>query len=285
MSNAWEHIKTLRDYVGEGTAAQWTDRELLRRLNHTQRRLALVVSKADGDWLVKSVAVTPSNSVITWPADCSKPLYLEETTSGRPVPFATRVMDRRVSRLAGTTLYSGAVEAYFERQKIVVNVDGYGTGGTLWYQERVPDLHVGTAATGAATSITLASNDGAGVSSGGFGAKAIADYYNGAKVEIVSGTGAGIDTISDYTAARVATVTGTYDTTSVYGTVSKLPEECWSLMELETALMAMTKPSSTLDQQIFGFIRDRWVEQRKEFEGWIESQYIGSHRVRVTELE
>ena len=286
MSNAWEHVETIRDYIGEQTGSQWTDRELLKRLNTAQRRLAIAVAKAPGDWLVKSKAVTPSASVIDWPDDCSKPLYLEETSSGNIIEFSTRVMDRRVSRLGGTSLWTGELEAYFERQKIVVNQASYTTACTLWYQERVPDLHVGTASAGGATSITLSARDGEGVSSGGFGAKRITDYYNSAGIQVVSGTGAGApDTITDYTNARVATVTGTYDSDSVYGTISKLPEECWSLMELEAALMAMTKPSSTIDQEIFGFIKDRWSKQQREFEDWLETQHGASQRVRVTGYE
>jgi len=286
MANAYEHIETIRDYIGEGTAKHWTDRELLRRLNTVQRRLAVAVAKAPGDWLVKSKSVTPSSSEITLPSDCSKPVYLEETATGNVISFSTRVMDRRVSRLTGTSLWSGTLEAYFVKGKIVVNQDSYGEACTLWYQERVPDLHVGTASAGAATSITLSAHDGAGVSSGGFGAKVVADYYNGAGIEVVSGTGAGtVDTITDYTTARVATVSGTYDSDSVYGTISKLPEECHNLMEVEAALMAMSKPSSVLDPQIFQFIRDRWREYRNEFQEWITTQHADSHRVRITEFE
>ena len=286
MSNAYEQLVSVRDMIGEETSAQWKDRELLKRLNFSQRRLAQVVSKSAGSWLIKNVPVTPSSSEITWPSDCSKPVYLEETTSGRPIPFSTHVKDRRVSRMTGTTLYLEAVEAYFERGKIVVNQDSYSTACTLWYQIRVPDLHVGTASAGGAASLTLSAHDGAGISSGGFGARMIADYYNSVGIQVVSGTGAGApDTITDYSAARVATVTGTYDSDSVYGTISMLPEECWDLMVLETVLAAMTKPSSTVDQQIFGFIRDRWTEANRDFKDWISTQSVGSHRVRVTELE
>ena len=73
--------------------------------------------------------------------------------------------------------------------------------------------------------------------------------YNDVDFETVSGTGsAGMDTITDYTAARVATVTGTYSSDTVFGTISKLPEEAHELMCISTALLALAKPSSKLDE-------------------------------------
>ena len=60
-------------------------------------------------------------------------------------------------------------------------------------------------------SITLAST-----------AKKIADYYNGMKIENV--TDDWVDTISDYTEDRVATITETGAASKYYGIVSDLPE-------------------------------------------------------------
>lgn len=285
MSNAWEHLQTVRDMIGEGTAAHWSDRELLKMINVAQGRLSRVVAQAIGGWLIKSASVTPSSSVISWPADCAKIVYLEETTSGRPVPFSTNVIDRRVSRLAGTSLYSGVVEAYTQMRQIVVNQESYSNVCTLWYQIRVPDLHTGSAGAGGAASITLSAHDGAGTS-GGFGARMIVDYYNNCGIQVVSGTGAGApDTITDYTAARVATVTGTYAAASIYGTISRLPEECWDLMAVEAAVMAMAKPGSVVDPVVFGFMKDRWQEANGSFVEWLSIETVGTRRTRVTELD
>jgi hypothetical protein len=283
--NAYEQIMLLRELVVESSASHWTDFELLGRLNAAQRRLGLYVGMQPGGWLVKSASVTPVASEITWPADCAKPIYLEETTSGRPVPFSTGVAERRVSRLSGSSIYTGVVEAYFERKKIVVNQETYTEAGTLWYQMRIPDLHVGTAAAGAATSITLDETDGID-STTGFGAKQVADYYNGMQIQVVAGTGAGgPDTISDYTAARVATVTGTYGADSDYGLISMLPEECHELMYYEAALAALSKPAAAVDPKYYEYLKDVVRELKRAFELWISSHVVGTARTRITETE
>ena len=70
----------------------------------------------------------------------------------------------------------------------------------------------GSSAAGGALSITLAST-----------AKKIAGYYNGMKIENI--TDDWIDIISDYTAARVATIgTETGAASKYYGIVSDIPE-------------------------------------------------------------
>lgn len=283
--NAYEQLELIREMVVESSASHWRDYELLARLNAAQRRLALYVGQQPGGWLIKRDTVTPSSSEITWPSDCAKPIYLEEVSSGRPVPFSTAVMDRRVSRLAGTNLYSGAVEAYFKRKTIVVNQDDYSESCYLWYQMRVPDLHVGTASAGGAASITLDSTDGVD-STDGFGAKAEADYYNNMQIQVVEGTGVGAaDTITDYTAARVAAVTGTYSNDSDYGLISMLPEECHELMYHEAALAALSKPAAAVDPKYFEYLGAIVSGLRREFESWISSSFVGSNRTRITEIE
>lgn len=282
--NSYNQLKMIRDLIGEATASHWSDRELLGYLNASQSFLGRKIQLANVGWLVKSASVTPVASVITLPSDCAKPIYLEETSSGRPIPIAGDVMDRRVTRLAGTTLYSGVTEAYRQMNALVVNSDNYTEACTLWYQIRVPDLHVGTASAGAATSITLSAHDGAGVSSGGFGARQVVDYYNGAQIEIVSGTGLGTDTISDYAATKVATVTGTYSTDSVYGTISRLPEESHHLMWLDAAMIALAKPGAELDPSYFKFMKVLRDEAVDEFEDWIATHSVAAMSSRSTEL-
>lgn len=82
---------------------------------------------------------------------------------------------------------------------------------TVWHTiTPEPALDSGVAQGGAAGSITLRAS-----------ASGTADYYNGAEIEIVRGTGAGqLRTITDYSAAQVATVDRNWatnpDSTSVY---------------------------------------------------------------------
>ena len=282
--NAYRQLLQIRDMIGESTASHWSDRELLGHLNSSQARLRMLVAKSPGGWLTVSASVTPVDSVITWPVDCAKPIYLEETVSGMPIPWGTEVQDRRFSRQS--IGYLDQIEAYQELGKIVINKESYTTACTLWYQIRVPELHVGTASAGGAASITLSAHDGAGVSSGGFGAKKVTSYYVNSYLEVDSGTGEGAqDLITAYTSARVATVSGTYGATSIYGTVSRLPEECHPLMCLEAALLALTKPSAAIDPKYFEFLKNRFDFQDKEFTEWCSTPYIGRKGTRITEIE
>lgn len=88
----------------------------------------------------------------------------------------------------------------------------------LKYERRPVPLGFGTAAAGAASTITLASSPTVGSTSG------LDDYYNGSEIEIVSGTGAGqVRRISDYVGStRVATVDTAWDTTPTAASVYSL---------------------------------------------------------------
>ena len=276
--NAYSMLELLRDQVGEASASHWSDINLVRRLNVAQRKVGVLVGSYPGPWLEKNVDLTPVASVITLPQDCSKPVYLEETSSGKPISWLGNVRTRRVSRTLGVSLdWTGAIEAYPERNTLVVNQASYVTGVTLWYDQRVPDLVTGTAAAGAATSLTLPDNANT---------KRVDDYYNDVAVEVEAGTGAGTvgDSISDYDGAtRVATVTGTYDDDSEFGTISLLPEETHPLIVMEATLLAITKPSSNIDEKVFTYYVNERKSMRKELIGWLETRIKGHSRVEITE--
>lgn len=116
------------------------------------------------------------------------------------------------------------------------------TGGIrIVYAGLPPKLLGGTAVTGGATSITLDST-----------ADPRDDYYNGAKIMITSGTGAGqIRTISDYVGStQVATVSVAWGTnptsSSVFSTLihDDFPEIFHELIPLYASKMAFIKERS-----------------------------------------
>jgi hypothetical protein len=112
--------------------------------------------------------------------------------------------------------------------------------------------------------------------------KRIADYYNNVTFEVISGTGtAGIDTITDCTAARVCTVTGTYDATTVFGTISMLPEELHPVIVLEATVSALHKPSSEIDKETRNNYLSELRELRKDANAWLESR-IPEHNYVTT---
>jgi len=277
--NTYSMLQLLRDQVSEGTASHWSDVNLVRRLNMAQRKVGLIVGNFPGAWLVKSADITPSSSVITLPSDCSKPLYMEEKSSGKPLAWLGSVKHRRVSRQVGVTpdWWSGAPEAYPLMNTLEVNQDSYSTEVTLWYEIRVPDLVTGTAAAGGATSLTFPDD---------VNTKRVDDYYNGVSIETEEGTGAGTvgDSITDFVGStRVATVTGTYGNDSVFGTISRLPEEAHPLIVLEATLMALAKPSSNIDENVFKYYMSERKEMRRELEMWLESRVKAQGRINFTE--
>lgn len=277
--NAYNMLQLLRDQIGEGTASHWSDVDLVRKLNFCQRHVAILVQNYPGGWLQKSVNLTPVASVITLPKDCSKPVYLEETSSGNPIAWLGSVKQRRVSRRAGASIgYESYLEAYAQRNTLVVNQEGYVNEVTLWYDLRVPNMMTGLGATGTgAAALTFPNNANV---------KHIDDYYNGLEFMVHVGTGAGTvgDSITDYDGnTRTCVVTGTYSTSSKFGTISLLPEECHKVIVLEATILALAKPSSNIDEKVFQYYTSERKHCKKELNEWLETRIAGEGRVAITE--
>ena len=276
--NTYFMLELLRDQIAEAVAAHWDNDKLVARLNLAQRKVAVLVQNYPGSWFVKSADLTPVDSIITLPSDCAKPVYLEEKSSGQPIDWLGNVTTRRVSRNTLATIgYSGRlIEAYPLLNSLEINTVGYTNEVTLWYETRVPDLMAGTASAGAATSLTFPDESPV---------KHIDDYYNDVAIEVESGTGAATvgDIITDYDGvSRVCTVSGTYDATSIFGTVSRLPEECHPLILAEATVLAIAKPSSSLDKEIFQYYVNERRELKRDLERWLETRIKGFRRVEVT---
>ena len=262
--NSYHMLVDIRDNIGEDVAAHWGDNDILRKLNAAQRKVANLFILTSGDWLIKSVDLTPVDSVITLPSDCAKPVYMEEKSSGYAITLGGNIRNRAATRI------SGVVEAYMLKDSIEINYSSYSTEVTLWYQERISDLHAGTAgANSAATKLEfeLASEP-----------KRSDDYYNDISVEVVDGTGTGIiENISDYDGSGYyATIVGTVASGDHYGTVSELPEESHDLIVLEASLMLMVKPSSSLEPSVFKYMLERTKQAREDLEEWISTR-VASH--------
>jgi hypothetical protein len=274
--NAKEQIDFVRDMISEVSEAHWKDVGILRRLNAAQERIALRIALTAGQWLVKSASVTPSASIITLPADCSKPICLEETVSKAPIGWLGSVTHRSISR----TLDGVPAEGYMLADTIEINQENYSTACTLWYQKRVPWLHAGDAGAVAAGSLALALDANRVY---------LADYYAGVTLEqynAASATAAYVtfrSLISANTAAGVCTVTGTPTTAYGYGTISVLPKETHMLMCYMAAADAILKPSATIDDKAVDRIRADMRDMRTDVWQWLESRTVGGERVEVTE--
>ena len=277
--NTYEMLEELRSNLGETVAAHWTEKTLLKKLSAQSRRTAGRLMMAEGDWLMKHSTLTPSSGVITLPVDCAKPIYMEDASTGQPLPLNITVRERQWTRPPVSGLDPGQLDAYMEGDTIVIN-DSTVTGNiTLWYQQRIWDLIAGTADTGSAAStivIPVAN-----------GPRYIDDYYIGAYVEVVGGVGVGTRAaITDYVGStRTLTVAGTFDNTSVFGTVPQVPEEGHDLIILGATMQAMAKPSSDIEQEVFKYYTNLYAEAKAQFDDWAATRKSGSTHVRRTEID
>jgi len=277
--NSYFMLSDLRDNVGEGTEAHWDDAELMRKLNAANLEIGFLVSQTTGDWLMKSADLTPVASVITLPSDCAKPVYMEEKSTGREIPFEGTVRERRVDRVSPTSIYGNQVCAYMVGDTIEVNQDSYTEEVTLWYERRLIDLSAGTIGTGAASSLQFdAENEPNGSD----------DYYNGVTVECMDATTKVVEivsTISDYTGSTyTATVVGTPVSSDFYGTVPQIPREGHALIVLKATLAVIAKPSSAFDPKVFDNFEKIVRRSEKAFEDWIATRVKNSQGVRTTEI-
>ena len=277
--NAYQMITEVRDKIGEDVASHWGDNDLLRKLNFSHRQRANELITTPGDWLLTSEDLTPVASVITLPSDCIKPVYLEETTDGTPITLDANVRDRRAFRGKSDSVYVGVPEAYLAGNTLEVNEDAYTTGVTLWYQRRVPDLHMGAESSVAASALGFDLSNKP---------EYILSYYVGDYVEVMDLTTKAVEIrslITAYTAAGVATITWTPVDTDVYGTVSSLPEEAINLILLDTALSALAKPSASLDPKYFEYLLALARDAKKDWKTFISTRISGSRRTRITEID
>lgn len=277
--NCYHMLTEMRDIIGEKTASHWGDDGLLRKINFSQRQRANELMSVPGDWLLASEDLTPAASVITLPSNCVKPVHLEETTSHCPISIGQNIRDRRISGVSGQTIWDQVMEAYPLGNTLVVCIDSYTTGVTLWFQRRVPDLHCGTESSVAVSTLGfhLANHP-----------VFVADYYKGSYVEVMDATTKAVEIrseITGYTAAGVATITGTPVDTDLYGTISELPEEAINLVILDAALAAMAKPSAALDPKYFEYLLALRKEAKKDWKRFITTRISGSNRTRITEYE
>jgi len=277
--NSYFMLSDLRDNVGEGTESHWDDAELMRKLNAANLEIGFLVSQTTGDWLMKSADLTPVASVITLPSDCAKPVYMEEKSTGREIPFEGTVRERRVDRVSPTSIYGNQVCAYMVGDTIEVNQDSYTEEVTLWYERRLIDLSAGTIGTGAASSLQFdAENEPNGSD----------DYYNGVTVECMDATTKVVEivsTISDYTGSTyTATVVGTPVSSDFYGTVPQIPREGHALIVLKATLAVIAKPSSAFDPKVFDNFEKIVRRSEKAFEDWIATRVKNSQGVRTTEI-
>jgi len=190
---------------GTDTSGKYKNEQLMQAINNAQRFLHGILFKRFPELFLTSTTLTVSSSVASLPADFFKLRRLENSEG---VKLHEISLDKK-----HLDSYGGQEYLYYRYgNNIRFDMDSYSDTPTLWYYTRPRDLNQGEEAGAGAKTITLAST-----------ARKEADYYNGMQIEDV--TADWVDTISDYSAARVCTIgTETSVDDDYYGLISELPE-------------------------------------------------------------
>lgn len=216
--NAWELLNQVRYGLNEqsstltngtDTSGKFQNSELMRHINNAQTFIWNILFNQFPEYFMTSASITFTNSVATLPSDCWK---IRQILDSEDIQIKPMNVGLKHSTGAGSNY-----GYYRYGNTLRIDADSNTQTGTLWYYSRCREIDAGMTSAGGAASATLATT-----------AKAILSYYNNMKIENI--TDSTNDTITAYTAARVATVTNTWAASKYYGIVSDLPEMFHSLI-------------------------------------------------------
>jgi len=227
------HVHSTALVQGTETHSPYSNAQILRKINNAQDFIySLLIKRIKGQFL-ESVDLTGVDSVFTLPWNFG---YLREFKN----EDGYKVFPIDIDSLPLNSGTGSDRKYYRKGNTLVLTESGVTETYTLWYYKKPRELNQGMSSAGGALSLTLAST-----------AKAIADYYNNMIIENV--TDDWTDTISDYTAARVATITETGAASKYYGIVSELPEVFHPLIApkavLSLKLMPISKQKPTVAEK------------------------------------
>lgn len=214
--NAHQILSEVRQGLGEysesfltapQTLLKFKNLQLLNEINRAQDFLYGLIARRRPDMFTKAETLNGVDSVYTLPWDYAKLELFRDSNGYKINPIGE---DERAP-----TGSSGSRYCYYRRgNTLVLDKSGITADCELIYTSKPRRIHCGIASAGAAKSITLSTD---------FAPK-IADYFNSMLIENV--TGDWVDTITDYSEARVATIAETGAKGNIYGLVSELPD--WS---------------------------------------------------------
>jgi len=226
--NCYDLVKKVRTVLdeqskqlqkGRDVSGRYSNDQIVDGINAAQRFIYSLLLKRYPQYFFETASLTGVDSVFTLPADFGQLLYFKDDRGYQVAPILEQ--NRKLTSSTGSDMI------YTQRNNtLVLDKTGITDTYTLFYYRKPRDLDQGKASAGAATSITLASS-----------AKGIVDYYNGMTIE--NNTKAWVDTIDDYTAARVATISETAAADDYYGIVSDLPE-MFHYLFVPRAVMSIT---------------------------------------------
>jgi len=189
---------------GTDTTGKYSNTQIVDGINAARKHIYNLLLTRIPYEFEEEIELTGVNSVYTLPADFGQLRYFKDSDGNQIHPISTN-QRRKTSGAGNGNLY------YRKGNTLVIDKAGATEVCTLIYYRKCRDLDQGKASAGGAASITLATS-----------AKKLIDYYNGLTIENI--TKDWVDTISDYSAARVATVLETAAANDYYGIVCDMPE-------------------------------------------------------------
>ena len=200
---------------GTGTYGKFSNDFIMKSVNRAQRAIYAKLFIRIKSAFRTSTTITGVNSVYALPWDFGLMRRFEDENGVKVHPI-------NLDHKPGTSGQGSDNRYYRKGNNLILTKSGVTTTYTLWYRLKPRELHQGVTV----TEDTLASP-----------AKLIADYYNGLTIE--NETDGWVDTISDYSAARVVTLAEeTLGTSKYYGTVSDIPEPFHHLIAPLAAMIA-----------------------------------------------
>jgi hypothetical protein len=190
--------------------------DIVRKINVSQKYIFNILFNRLPDLFLTSTGVTGTAGVYTIPSNIYRLSHITNSNGDRINPVSVKVKHLNNS--------SGSDYLYYRSGNTIVRDGGGSDTLTFHYYKIARDLTQGLSVGGSATSITLGRN-----------ARGETDFYNGVIIENISDNW--VDTITDYTSARVATIATMSSAGKYYGTVSELPEAFHSLISKKAVIL------------------------------------------------
>lgn len=233
--NAYEILSQVRYDLNEystayvqstDTSGAFKNSQLMAKINQAQRIIWNILFAQSPEIFLTSATLAFSSSIASLPSDFYRFKRLENSEGVKIEKIS--IDSKHVYDDAGTEF-----QYYRYGNNIRIDADGVSDSHTLWYYTRPRELDQGMTSAGSALSATLATS-----------AKKIADYYNNMTIENI--TDDAVDTITDYTSARVCTVSNTWAASKYYGLVSELPEAFHHLIQPRATILCKSLPNSPI---------------------------------------
>lgn len=229
---------------GTDATGHYENSYIVDKINLSQEFIYDYLLKRIPEEFFETASLVGVDSVFTLPANFGKLLYFKDDRGLQVFPMRER--DRRLESATGSD------RLYTKRgTTLVLDKAGVTDTYTLFYHRKARDLDYGLSTAGGSLSITLATS-----------AKKLVDYYNGMIIENISDDW--VDTISDYTTGRVATIgTETGAASKYYGIVSDLPDQFHKFISPKAVLLikresplSEEKPSNADEDSFLESIRE-----------------------------